>query len=254
MAKQRTLEVVVGAWVILGAILLLLSVFILGDFSTYFQPGYLLRVRFESANGISEGSSVQYAGVEIGKVQAVRLVPRSEQSSPQVELLVRLPTRVLIRADDIAAISTFGLLGEKFLEITPGTGVGPPLEEHGLLVGKPPVSTEDIIERSNEVLSELKLSLQGLNSIVGDQEARIYLKEALQEGRDATRNWKALGERLNIALTYMESGQGSLGKLLYDDELYQRALYFVEDLREHPWKLLVRPKGRKSAVGIQKPE
>ena len=239
--EQRwTLEVKVGAFVVLGLALLIIFIFAIGDFSTAFQPGYRLRVLFDSANGITDGSPVQYAGVEVGKVQAVQLVYPKDQAVPKVELQIRLPSRVRVRADDEASISTFGLLGEKYLEIRPGSGGGPVLQPEDALTGKPPVSTERVIERSNEVLTEFKQTLQGLNTLIGDPEARIYLKEAIQEARDATRNWKALGERLNVAMSYAESGQGSFGKIMFDDELYQRMVRFVDDLREHPWKLLQR--------------
>ena len=241
MAQRLTLEIKVGAFIVSGIILLIFFVFAIGDLSTYFQPGYTLRVLFETANGITEGSPVQYAGVEVGKVQKVSIKYRADQT-PTVELQVRLPSSVNIRADDVATISTFGLLGEKYLEITPGPGAASILEPEGQLIGKPPVSTEDVIKRSSEVLTELKQTLQGINNLVGDPEARIYLKEALQEARDATRHWKALGERLNIAMSYAESGEGSLGKLLFDDDLYQRMVLFVDDLRAHPWRLLVRKK------------
>src|SRR3989338_7012911 len=244
MAQRWTLEVKVGAFIVSGLALLVVFVFAIGDLSTALQPGYRLRVVFDTANGITDGSPVQYAGVEVGKVQAVKIVYH-EQEGPKVQLIVRLPSSVIVRDDDDASISTFGLLGEKYLEIMPGPGQGTILEPNGLLVGKPPVSTERVIERSNEVLTEFKQALQGINNLVGDPEARIYLKEAIQEARDATRNWKALGERLNLAMSYAESGEGSLGNLLYDDDLYQRMVFFVEDLRAHPWKLLIRPKQTK---------
>lgn len=246
MATQQrwTLEVKVGAWVLLGLVLLVVFIFTIGDLSTAFQPGYRLFVLFDSANGITDGAPVQYAGVEVGKVQEVGIVYPDEPNNPKVQLSVRLPASVKVRADDQAAISTFGLLGEKFLEISPGPGAGAVLPPDGQLSGKPPVSTERIIERSNEVLTEFKLTLEGLNSLFGDPEARIYLKEALKEGRDATRNWKAFGERLNLAMSHAETGQGSLIKLLYDDTLYNELVMFVQDLRAHPWKLLSRPKGQ----------
>lgn len=242
MAERRTLEIKVGLFILTGISLLVVFVFIIGDFSTAFQPGYSLRLVFDTANGITDGSPVHYAGVEVGKVQAVNIVYPTGETIPKVQLVVRLPSRVTVRADDQASISTFGLLGEKYLEINPGPGEGPVLEPGGRLYGKPPVSTERIIERSNEVLTEFKRTLEGLNSLVGDPEARIYLKEAMQEARDATRNWKALGERLNLAMSYTESGQGSLGRLLFDDDLYLRMVSLVEDIRENPWKLLVRPR------------
>ena len=242
MAKHRSLEITVGAFVIVGFILLGFFVFIIGDLSTAFQPRYKLRVMFDSANGITDGSPVQYAGVEVGKVERVTIDYRQGMATPLVRLDVVLPERVHVRADDEASISTFGLLGEKLLDISPGPGAGALLASGDELYGKPPVSTDAIIERSNEVLSEFKQALQGLNSLVGDPEARIYLKETLHEARDATRHWKALGERLNMAMSYAESGEGNLGRLLYDDDLYQRMVLFVDDLRAHPWKLLSRPK------------
>lgn len=252
MAQRWTIEIKVGMFIVLGLALFILFLFAIGDLSTAFQPGYRLHVLFDSANGITNGSPVQYAGVEVGKVQAVQLVYPKDATRPKVELIARLPSSVIVRTDDQAAISTFGLLGEKYLEITPGEGGGEVLKSGGRLVGKPPVSTERVIERSNEVLTELKQTLQGINNLVGDPEARIYLKEAIQEARDATRNWKALGERLNLGMSYVESGQGSLGKILYDEELYQRMTAFIDDLRAHPWKLLVKQKDQKSTVDSQK--
>ena len=118
------------------------------------------------------------------------------------------------------------------------------LGQDGQIVGTPPVSTDLIMQRSNEVLTEFKQTLEGLNSLVGSPEARYYIQETMQEARDATRNWKALGERLNLAMSSVESGEGTLGRLLFDDDLYQRMVVFVDDLRANPWKLLVRPKNK----------
>ena len=240
--EHRSLELKVGAFIVGTVIILMVALFAIGDVATYFEPSYRLRVLFDSANGISSGSPVQYAGGEVGKVESVQIVYLSDRPTPKVELAVRLPQRIDIYSDDEAAISTFGLLGEKYLEVLPGSRQGSVLKPSDVLIGKPPVSTERIIERSNEVLTEFKRTLEGLNSLVGDPEARIYLKEAMREARDATRNWKIMGERLNVAFSYAESGQGTLGKLIYDETLYQQLVSFVDDLREHPWKLMVRPR------------
>jgi len=253
MTQQRwTLEVQVGTWVVLGLMLFVFFLFAIGDLSTAFQPGYSLHIIFDSANGITDGSPVQYAGVEVGKVQVVRIVYPKESGVPKVELIARLPSTVKVRSDDEAAISTFGLLGEKYLEIRPGPGSGTFLPPDGELVGNPPVSTERIMERSNEVLTEFKQALQGINRLVGDPSVGIYFNEALVEARDTARQWKILGERFNVAMSYSESGQGSLGKLLFTDDLYLRMTAMVDDLHAHPWKLLARPKSQKSDDRSQK--
>lgn len=242
MAQQRwTLEVKVGAWVVLGLVLLIFFIFAIGDLSTAFQPGYSVHVIFDTANGIMDGSPVQYAGVEVGKIQSVKLVYPTDGTAPKVELIARIPTTVKVRADDEAAISTFGLLGEKYLEIRPGPGAGLYLGPDGQLIGKPPVSTERIMERSNEVLSEFKQTLQSINRLVPDPETGNYFKEALREGRDAAESWKSLGERLNAAMAQAEAGKGSLGKLVYTDALADQMSDMITDFRTHPWKLLQKP-------------
>jgi len=246
MAQRITLEVKVGVLVLSGIFILVFSIFAIGDLATYLQPGYSIHVQFDTANGITAGSPVQYAGIEVGKVQRVTFSYPSEQTSPIVELYIRVPSTVVVREDDIASISTFGLLGEKYLGIAPGLGLGPVIKKGGVLIGKRPVSTERIIERSDDVLTELQRALEGINSLVGDEEARLTIKEAIQEARNATRHWRALGERLNMAMLHAESGEGNIGKFLFDDDLYQRMVFLVEDLREHPWKLLARPRRKKS--------
>ena len=70
MVQRRSLEVTVGFFVIAGLALLIFFVFVIGDLSTMFQPHYRLRVLFDTANGIMDGAPVQYAGVEMGKVDA----------------------------------------------------------------------------------------------------------------------------------------------------------------------------------------
>ena len=244
MAQRWTLEIKVGAFVILGLALLVVFVFAIGDLSKALKPGYPLRITFDSGNGITHGAPVQYAGVEVGSVRNVKLIPSSDGAKPKIQIVIHLPASVRVRSDDEASISTFDLLGEKYLEITPGPGKGTVMTQNGELIGKLPVSTERVIERSNEVLTELKQTLTGGNSFFGGEEARVYLKEAIQEARDGTRNWKVLGERLNLAMSYAESGEGTLGKLLFDEGLYRQMTDFVDDLQAHPWKLLVHPKSK----------
>jgi ABC-type transporter Mla subunit MlaD len=58
-----SLEMRVGAFIVTGLGLLVVFLFAIGDFSTYFQPNYQIRVIFNSANSIGPGSPVQYAGI-----------------------------------------------------------------------------------------------------------------------------------------------------------------------------------------------
>ena len=123
MARRWTLEIKVGAFVILGVALLIMFVFAIGDLQTFFVPSYRIRVVFDSANGITDGSPVQYAGVEVGKIERVRLVPAKDRATPQVELVSRLPSYVKIRSTAWMAVpaATLGLV------TSPPSNANPPL-------------------------------------------------------------------------------------------------------------------------------
>src|SRR3989338_8576406 len=103
MIQRWTLEIRVGAFVVLGLVLFVVFLFAIGDLTTAFQPGYRYRVLFDSANGMTDGSPVQYAGVEVGKVQDVEIVYK-DRKIPKVQLMIRLPSYVTVRADDEVSI------------------------------------------------------------------------------------------------------------------------------------------------------
>ena len=103
MTRNRlSLEMKVGLFIVGGVGLLVFFLFAIGDLTTYFSPGYAIRVVFDSAIGISRGSPVQYAGIEVGKVKTVNLLYAPDQATPKVELFVQLPRSVVVRADDSA--------------------------------------------------------------------------------------------------------------------------------------------------------
>src|SRR3989338_5548021 len=103
MIQRRAVEGTGGLVVIVGLALLVFFVFVIGDFSAAFQPHYRLQVLFETANGINDGAPVQYAGVEVGKVERLSIIYPKDQTVPRVQLGIVLPESVNVRADDEAS-------------------------------------------------------------------------------------------------------------------------------------------------------
>jgi len=227
----------VGLVVMLGIFILIIIVSSISG-RLFFKTGYNVRVTFLSANGVKIGAPVQFAGVEKGQVNDIRILYREPPNPPQVELKVWLPTEVKVHADATVMISTFGLLGEKYLEIVPGPGTGRLLKEGDLLVGREPVSMDEMIQKANNVLSELEAGLDSVNKFFGDEEARLALRQTLQNSRELTANLQSMLARIN-------SGQGTMGRLFMDESLYNEIHGLMSDLRANPWKLLYRPPGAK---------
>ena len=118
--KQTALELYVGIFVLLGIAAVSYLTMKLGAGSQIGGDTYLLEARFANAGGLHSGSSVLVAGVTVGRVESVRLDPAdfSAIATLRIQSLIRLPT------DSMAAIKTTGLIGDKYVSLSPGADEG----------------------------------------------------------------------------------------------------------------------------------
>ncbi len=204
---RANLEVKVGIFVIIGLIILSIMIFSIGGFYNV-TPGYNIKVIFSFANGVGVGAPVRLAGVETGEIKNIRIFFDEEKQKTQVELLAWVEKGVPIHANAKANINTLGLLGEKYLEIMPGTNDTAVLKDGDMLMGTDPVSTEELAELGYKIAVKLDHAIESINCIVGEPKNRDNLEQMLANFKDTSVNMKE----------------------------------FSEDLRAHPWKLLQKPK------------
>ena len=120
MEKTR-LELIVGAFVLVGILCLAYLSIKLGKLELIGGNVYEVVAQFNSASGLKPGSAVEIAGVEVGRVRGISL--REDRAA--VTLAVN--NNVKLYSDTIASIKTRGIIGEKFLALSPGGG-GDPLK------------------------------------------------------------------------------------------------------------------------------
>jgi len=157
----RTLEVKVGIFIFIALIILFIIVFSIGDFSV-FEKGYRIRVSFGFANGIAESAPVRLAGVDVGDIEKIEIFYDEEAARTKISLHVRITRDVRIEKDAIARINTLGLLGEKYLEIVPGTGKAGFLEDGGSLIGEDPISVEALTNEMKELADSASVIVERL--------------------------------------------------------------------------------------------
>ena len=112
--KKFDLELAVGVFMIIGIICLGYLSIKLGKMEVFGDKGYEIQAIFSNSGGLKSGSSVVIAGVEVGRVKRVDL------DDYQAKVVLNIPLNVKIQEDSIASIKTKGLIGEKYVEITPG--------------------------------------------------------------------------------------------------------------------------------------
>ena len=111
---DRRVIVAVGMFLVLGILALGYLSIKLGRVSFLGNTGYPITVEFPSVGGLKAGSSVEIAGVEIGRVESIGL------ADYQARVVLRLKRDVQLQEDSIASIKTKGLIGEKYVRISPG--------------------------------------------------------------------------------------------------------------------------------------
>lgn len=112
--KKFDTELLVGLFLIIGIACLAYLSIKLGRMEVIGEKGYLLYAQFTDIGGLKEGATVEIAGVEIGRVKDIAL------DDYQAKVKLQIHENVKIQEDAIAAVKTKGLLGEKYIQISPG--------------------------------------------------------------------------------------------------------------------------------------
>ena len=229
MDDTRTFEFKVGTFILIGIGLLFFIVFSIGDI--YFaKPGYTIKVLFNFVGGIGPSAPVRFAGVGAGHVTGIQLIYDEKNKSSKAEVTAWIEEHIKIENDASFVINTMGLLGERYLEIYPGTPGKPLVRSGDVLIGKDPVPMEKLTDN----LSKLTDSISGIVGRIEKGEGTI--------GKLLTDT--SLYDNLQEFTTKLNKGEGTLGQLLTNDSIYKNFEAFSEDLKRNPWKLLARPRGQ----------
>lgn len=120
--KKANVEVGVGIFVLVGLACLVYLAVHLGEWDI-FRRGYRVYAVFDNISGLKKGAAVEVAGVDVGRVEDIRLTP-----DYRARLTLSLNKNVVLHEDAIASIRTKGIIGDKFVKLSPGfnEGVIPP--------------------------------------------------------------------------------------------------------------------------------
>jgi phospholipid/cholesterol/gamma-HCH transport system substrate-binding protein len=178
----------VGLTVLFASVTLAVLIFLMSGTTGLFTPKITLKAYFDNAQGLRNGAPVRLAGVDVGNVSAVRVV-RNKPRTP-VEVTMRVNTRYSfdLRKDSVTSMSTAGVLGETFIDIDSSQAKGAEAKDGDTLATRDTPDIQDVVRASQGTLQNLD----------------------------------ALLKRTDRILAYVESGQGSIGKLVYDPTLYNR--------------------------------
>ncbi len=177
-----------GLFVFIGVVILIITVFLIGQKSSLFSSTFRVKAYFKDVQGLRSGTTVRLSGIDVGTVESVEIV---NDTTGRVEVDMNLQTDIkrFIRTNTIATIETEGLVGNRVVVLKIGTSAGEPVKNGGVIQSEEPLGFSAIIAQTEGIMHYTKNMTRDLAQII---------------------------HRVN-------EGQGSIGKLLNDEDLYNNA-------------------------------
>lgn len=236
------------AWVgvfVLGAVALFAAgLFMIGDRRLLFTGHFEVSTTFAKVTGLEVGTRVRLAGLDAGEVLEIR-VPPMPSGRFLVRMRVREDVRALVRTDSACTIQTDGLVGNAFVQVSPGTDAAPLAREGDLLPGVDPIELADVLREGRETiqlinsrvvsltddvsgtLTSLTRTMDATRDVIATAGRRVDQfgatgNEVLTDVRHTVGDVRALVERTR-------AGEGSVGRLLTDTAFYDRLRQVADD-------------------------
>ncbi|NWF87870.1 MAG: MCE family protein [Ignavibacteriaceae bacterium] len=177
-----------GIFIFIGSTLLVLGIFLLGNKESLFRPTFTVKAYFKNIEGLRNGAPVRLGGIDVGSVKDIKIV---QDTTGRVEVSMRLHNEIqrFIKKDTKASIETEGLVGNKVVVLQIGSASADPIGDGGIIQAKDPLGFGAVIDETQGIMS--------------------YTKEM-------TKNLAEIVAKIN-------EGQGTIGKILTDEKLYNQA-------------------------------
>ncbi len=221
-------EAKVGLFVLVGLIILGYMSFRVGQQGASFRKGYPVDVVFSNAAGLERDASVQIAGVEIGRVESIKL----RDSKALVTL--RIDPAIRLEKSTSAAIRTRGVLGDKYIELTPGTKDQNYITPGGEITQAEKAADLDrLLQKVSSIADDIKAVTSTLSKVMGGEAGQSSLSDILENTRQLTRNLNAvvMNNEANLSAMLKNSRDltGNLNKIVVEND--DKVVQVIDNLK-----------------------
>ncbi|PTX99571.1 hypothetical protein DB346_17205 [Verrucomicrobia bacterium LW23] len=224
--ETKSRELIVGFFLIFGMVLVAGLVLVFGKLQDEFSDDYTLYVTFPNANGLLKGSNVNFAGAAIGRVVTS---PEFIDEGRAVRVKLRIRRNARIREDAKFTIGSSGLLGDRFVEVTPLSATAKFLDDEQTVQGERVPGMDDMMKRTEPLID---------NATAIAMEARKTLNKLNQDvlTPDTVTDLRGMASRANNVLAKAENAVSSADKALRElkdkiDPLVNNMNTFVVDAK-----------------------
>jgi phospholipid/cholesterol/gamma-HCH transport system substrate-binding protein len=216
---------------VVGVLLLAYAAYRVGKIFDVFSSRYEVVTLVPSVLGLREGAPVTLAGQRIGQVKEIVFIPlgsKTAENNLRITLALARDVQEQIRGDSRAYLRTQGLLGDKFVDISPGTPSAAVVLEGDTLIAGASLDFEQFLGLAATALDEANLIVGELRSITQGIARGDGTIGALFNDEELYGRMVATTGQLQLTLSQINSADGTLGRLMRDPQLYVRMNAAVE--------------------------
>jgi phospholipid/cholesterol/gamma-HCH transport system substrate-binding protein len=218
----------VGLTVLIASVTLAVLIFFMSGTGGWFTHKINLRSYVDNAGGLREGAPVRLAGVDIGNVTGIRIVQGKPQTPVEITMKVNTKYSFNLRKDSVIMLNTAGILGETYVDVDSSAAKGPEAIDGDVLAAKEQPDIQDVVRASQGTLQNIDTLLKRVDRIVAFIESgqgsigKVIYDPALYNQINAT------VLEFKGLVDEIQSGKGSIGPLLTSDEAYKKAIAAID--------------------------
>jgi len=240
--RERGVKLRVGIFVLVALAAFLGMIYALGARARLFEARYTIHAEFTEVGGLAEGATVRLAGVQIGRVSAVRL-PGQPGGKVRVDLTIAEQYADRIRQDSVARIETQGLLGDKIVEISVGSARAAVVQPGATIASREPTDITQVMNEGAATVKNVAALAESLRELAdGFNRSKI-----LDDVAAATASARKATDQLARITTEVEKGRGWAHALIYEEPV---ALKRLGDLIASTERVVARIERGEGALGV----
>jgi phospholipid/cholesterol/gamma-HCH transport system substrate-binding protein len=211
----------VGSLVLAALAALIGLIFLMsGSTGGLFAHKITLRCYFKNAQGLKEGAPVTLEGVTIGNVRKVRVQPSRNPYPVEVVMELAGEFQSALHTDSTAVITQAGVLGDSFVDIDSTHASGPVPANGAELTASSSPTLQDVISSSQGSIQDLQGTIGKLNKVLDSINSGRGTVGRLVNDREMADHFAAVAANLETITNALSSGKGSAGKFINDPTLY----------------------------------
>src|SRR5246500_5027865 len=228
--QLRWSQLRVGLTVLFASITLGVLIFLMSGTTGLFTPKLTLKSYFDNAGGRRKGAPVRLQGVDVGNVTHVRVVADKPLTPVEITMKVTNRYRPMMHKDSVTSLSTAGVLGETYIDIDSSHAKGPMVNDGDTLATRETPDIQDVVRASQGTLQNLDALLKRTDRILAFVESGQGSIGKLIYDPSLYNNFAGTVNEFKGIVDQVRNGQGSIGKLIASDEIYNKATAAVDKL------------------------